>query len=97
MQKKTMVKRSSARHIPSALAEQIDKCHSVACEDIEKQKIKFQAWKDLRNTKHESRWKAGTCAICGEYMEYCITNYHAGLHGYKSAEAMIRAGKVIFD
>jgi hypothetical protein len=30
-------------------------------------------------------------------MEYCITNYHAGIHGYKSAEAMIKAGKVIFD
>ncbi len=62
MQKKTMVKRSSARHTPSALIEQVDRCHSVACTDIEKQKVKLQAWKDLRNTKHETRWKAGTCA-----------------------------------
>ena len=96
MQKVTR-KRSSTRHTPSALIEQIDRCHRISCADIERLKVKLQAWKDLRNTRYESRWKAGTCAICGEHMEYCITNYHAGLHGYKSAEAMIKAGKVIFD
>ena len=94
---KRTLTRSSTRHTNSALAEQIENCHNAACHDIENTIRRGKAWNDLKNTKHISRWKAGTCAICGEYMEYCITNYHAGLHGYKSAEAMIKAGKVIFD
>jgi hypothetical protein len=91
------LKRTRTRRLPSALVTQIDICHNAACADIEKQRVKAKAWNDLYNTRHASRWKSGTCLICGEYMEYCITNYHAQLHGYKSAEALIRAGKICFE
>ena len=91
------LKRTRTRRLPSALVTQIDICHNTACTDIEKKRIKAKAWNDLQNTRHNSRWRAGTCLICGEYMEYCITNYHARLHGYKSAEALIRAGKICFE
>lgn len=91
------LKRTRTRRLPSALVTQIDICHNTACADIEKKRIKAKAWNDLQNTRHNSRWRAGTCLICGEYMEYCITNYHARLHGYKSAEALIRAGKICFE
>lgn len=91
------LKRTRTRRLPSALVTQIDICHNTACADIEKQRVKAKAWNDLQNTRHNSRWRAGTCLICGEYMEYCITNYHAQLHGYKSAEAIIRAGKICFE
>ena len=91
------LKRTRTRRLPSALVTQIDICHNTACADIEKKRIKAKAWNDLQNTRHNSRWRAGTCLICGEYMEYCITNYHAQLHGYKSAEALIRAGKICFE
>jgi hypothetical protein len=80
------------------VAEQIRVFHDVSCDEIEDGiKEKRPIWTNLKNTRYESRWRAGTCAICGEHMEYCITHYHAGLHGYKSAEELIKAGKVIFD
>lgn len=91
------LKRTRTRRLPSALVTQIDICHNTACADIEKQRVKAKAWNDLQNTRHESRWRAGTCLICGEYMEYCITNYHAKLHGYKSAEDLIAAGQIAFE
>lgn len=91
------LKRTRTRRLPSALVTQIDICHNTACADIEKKRIKAKAWNDLQNTRHESRWRAGTCLICGEYMEYCITNYHAQLHGYKDAEALIKDGKICFE
>ena len=91
------IKKTSNRRLPSGLVEQIQSCHHAACADIEKQRVKAKAWNDLQNTRHESRWRAGTCLICGEYMEYCITNYHAQLHGYKSAEDLIAAGQIIFE
>jgi len=97
MREKRTLTRSSTRHMSSALAEQIENCHNAACHSIEQTRIRNQAWSNLKQTRYESRWKAGTCAICGEYMEYCITNYHAHLHGYKSADAMIKAGMIIFD
>jgi hypothetical protein len=91
------IKKTSNRRLPSGLVEQIQSCHHAACADIEKQRVKAKAWNDLQNTRHESRWRAGTCLICGEYMEYCITNYHAQLHGYKDAEALIKDGKICFE
>jgi hypothetical protein len=91
------LKRTRTRRLPSALVTQIDICHNTACADIEKKRIKAKAWNDLQNTRHNSRWRAGTCLICGEYMEYCITNYHAQLHGYKDAEALIKDGKICFE
>ena len=97
MNTKRMLKRSSTRHTPSVVAEQVSKCHEVACYDIEAEYNKQKAWSNLQNTHHESRWKAGTCLICGEYMQYCITNYHANLHGYKTAEDLIKAGMIAFD
>ena len=91
------IKKSSTRRMPSGLVEKIQSENQEICADIEKQYTRIKAFASLKNTRHASRWKAGTCKICGEYMEYCITNYHARLHGYKSAEALIKAGKVIFD
>ena len=90
-------KRSSLRNTPSRELEAIARCHNKVCYEIEKERKQFHSWRDLQNTKQVSRWKAGTCKICGEYMACCITNYHASLHGFKNAEEMIEAGAVIFD
>ena len=94
---KRMLTKSSTRHTASALAEQIDSCHAAACHDIENTKRRGVIWADLQNTKHASRWRPGTCLICGEHMDYCITHYHAQLHGYKRAEDLIKAGVIVFD
>lgn len=94
---KRTLQKSHGRHTPSVLLEQIQRSHDTVCTDIAKKKQKIKAWSDLQNTKKVSRWRPGLCVICGEHMDYCITNYHAGLHGYKSADALIRAGKIIFD
>ena len=72
-------------------------CHNALCSQIEKEKKRIHSWHDLQNTKSVSRWRAGTCLICGEYMAGCITHYHAELHGFKSAEEMIEAGAIRFD
>lgn len=95
MKTKHMIKKSSARN--STIAEQVSKCHDIVCDDIERQMTKLKAWSNLKNTQYESRWKAGTCKICGEHMEYCITHYHAQLHGYKRAEDLIKADMIKFD
>jgi hypothetical protein len=89
-------KRSSIRHSGKE-AEAVSDCHNAVCSQIEKEKKRIHSWHDLQNTKSVSRWRAGTCLICGEYMSGCITHYHAELHGFKSAEEMIEAGAIRFD
>ena len=89
-------KRSSIRH-SGREAEAVAKCHKTVGSQIEQDKKRIHSWHDLQNTKTVSRWRAGTCLICGEYMAGCITHYHAGLHGFKSAEEMIEAGAIRFD
>lgn len=42
-----------------------------------------------------NRWSPGICLICGEHFSL-VTNYHAGTHGYESANALIADGKVKF-
>ena len=41
--------------------------------------------------KKPSRWRAGICSICGEYMTY-ISQDHAHRHGFDSADEMAKAG-----
>ena len=41
--------------------------------------------------KKPSRWRAGICSICGEYMTY-ISQDHAHKHGFDSADEMAKAG-----
>lgn len=95
MKKKRTQPRSNTRHGVSR--EAISLCHDTICNDIEKERQKAKSWSDLQNVKTDSRWRAGTCKICGEHYDYCLTNYHASKHGFKNAEEMIQAGAVIFD
>ena len=45
----------------------------------------------LPEQKHVTRWRAGTCTICGEWSTY-ISQDHAHRHGYKNADEMAHAG-----
>ena len=86
--------RKTGCHKPRKLQEQIRKCHEVSCEMIEREKKKPSV--NLPRNKKHTRWSSGFCKICGEHMD-CITNYHAQLHGYKSAEDLIAAGQIVFE
>ena len=45
----------------------------------------------ILHQKKPSRWRAGICSICGEYMTY-ISQDHAHRHGFDSADEMAKAG-----
>ena len=93
MQREKRTKKTGG-HLSKSMERKISRCHAAACSSIEGgHLIKFA---DLQNIKKASRWRPGRCKICGEYMEFCITNYHAGLHGYKSADALIKDGQIEF-
>lgn len=50
----------------------------------------------IHMAKHKTRWCACTCLLCGEHMDV-VTHYHAQMHGYESADALVKAGCVRFD
>ena len=45
----------------------------------------------ILHQKKPSRWRAGICSICGEYMTY-ISQNHAHKHGFANADEMVKAG-----
>ncbi|SFA76351.1 hypothetical protein [Selenomonas ruminantium] len=81
-------------HMPRDLKEGIQRYHDIHCTMIEGDRKKPSI--NLPKNKIKTRWSPGFCKICGEHME-CVTNYHAGLHGYKSADAMIKDNMIEFD
>ena len=82
-------------HITRKEAAGIRANHTVSGDMIERERNRG-ATIVLPWPKKKTRWMAGCCEICGEYMSV-ITNYHAQLHGYKNADAFIEAGKVRFE
>lgn len=41
--------------------------------------------------KAVTRWRAGTCRLCGEWSTY-ISQEHARRHGFRDADEMAKAG-----
>lgn len=61
----------------------------IVCGEIENATKDWHA--PLPEQKHVTRWRAGTCTICGEWSTY-ISQDHAHRHGYKNADEMAHAG-----
>lgn len=85
--------RRTINHRPKELERQVRKVHDIICDGIEK---KEDCNINLPKPKKLTRWSSGFCKLCGEHMD-CLTHYHAGLHGYKSAEDFIEADMYAFD
>ena len=86
--------RQTGKKKPRTLSAQIRKCHDVSCNMIEREMKPPKV--NLPRPKKMTRWSSGFCKLCGEHMD-CVTHYHAGLHGYKTAEEFIKAGNYIYD
>lgn len=86
--------RKTGCHKPRTLELQLRINHNISCEMIEREKKKPNL--NLPKPKKMTRWSSGFCKLCGEHMD-CMTHYHAGLHGFNSAEDFIKAGMYAFD
>lgn len=90
-----MKKEKRGYHVPRKAAAGVLANHTISCDMIERERNKGAGFV-LPRPKKKTRWMAGHCEICGEYMSV-ITHYHAQLHGYEDADAFIKAGKVRFE
>ena len=60
----------------------------IVCGEIDNERRPHKATSPRQ--KKLTRWRAGTCRICGEWSSY-ISQDHARRHGYKNADEMAHA------